>query len=248
MDGVELEFAEDALEAIADQAIHRGTGARGLRAIMEEVLLPVMYDIPSRDDVAKVVVTKETVLGQCPADHRSAQAVAHRASGQDRLGDPVGPAVDVHRIPAQERHQRQPGLGGELHRQRRRRRHRASTGIPAITAFWVELEGGSPAHQQHGAGQRDTVRFQRPADHLVDGVVPADVLAHRQQRAVAAEQCRGVQSAGGGENLLRERTAPGIAVSVAAATVEGSSPGECRLVSRTASREALPQTPHDEVV
>ncbi len=62
MDGVELEFAEDALDAIADQAIHRGTGARGLRAIMEEVLLPVMYDIPSRDDVAKVVVTKETVL------------------------------------------------------------------------------------------------------------------------------------------------------------------------------------------
>jgi ATP-dependent Clp protease ATP-binding subunit ClpX len=61
MDGVELEFTNDALEAIADQAIHRGTGARGLRAIMEEVLLPVMYDIPSRDDVAKVVVTKETV-------------------------------------------------------------------------------------------------------------------------------------------------------------------------------------------
>ena len=61
MDGVELEFSADALEAIADQAIHRGTGARGLRAIMEEVLLPVMYDIPSRDDVAKVVVTKETV-------------------------------------------------------------------------------------------------------------------------------------------------------------------------------------------
>jgi ATP-dependent Clp protease ATP-binding subunit ClpX len=61
MDGVELEFTEEALESIADQAIHRGTGARGLRAIMEEVLLPVMYDIPSRDDVAKVVVTKETV-------------------------------------------------------------------------------------------------------------------------------------------------------------------------------------------
>lgn len=61
MDNVELEFAADALEAIADQAIHRGTGARGLRAIMEEVLLPVMYDIPSRDDVEKVVVTGETV-------------------------------------------------------------------------------------------------------------------------------------------------------------------------------------------
>ncbi|MEB8326384.1 ATP-dependent Clp protease ATP-binding subunit ClpX [Dietzia kunjamensis] len=61
MDGVELEFTEDALEAVADQAILRGTGARGLRAIMEEVLLPVMYDIPGRDDVARVVVTGETV-------------------------------------------------------------------------------------------------------------------------------------------------------------------------------------------
>ena len=61
MDGVELEFADDALEAIADLAILRGTGARGLRAIMEEVLNPVMYDIPGRDDVAKVVVTEQTV-------------------------------------------------------------------------------------------------------------------------------------------------------------------------------------------
>jgi ATP-dependent Clp protease ATP-binding subunit ClpX len=61
MDGVELEFEPDALGAIADQAILRGTGARGLRAIMEEVLNPVMYDIPSRDDVAKVVVTEQTV-------------------------------------------------------------------------------------------------------------------------------------------------------------------------------------------
>ena len=61
MDGVELEFTQDALEAVADQAILRGTGARGLRAIMEEVLLPVMYDIPGRDDVARVVVSGETV-------------------------------------------------------------------------------------------------------------------------------------------------------------------------------------------
>jgi ATP-dependent Clp protease ATP-binding subunit ClpX len=61
MDGVELEFSDDALDAVADQAILRGTGARGLRAIMEEVLLPVMYDIPSRDDVAKVLVNEKTV-------------------------------------------------------------------------------------------------------------------------------------------------------------------------------------------
>jgi len=62
LDGVELEFTEDALEAIADQAILRGTGARGLRAILEEVLLSVMYEVPSRDDVARVVITREAVL------------------------------------------------------------------------------------------------------------------------------------------------------------------------------------------
>ena len=58
---MDLEFRDDSLEAIANQAILRGTGARGLRAIMEEVLLPVMYDIPSRTDVAKVVITEQTV-------------------------------------------------------------------------------------------------------------------------------------------------------------------------------------------
>jgi len=62
LDGVELEFTTDALEAVADQAILRGTGARGLRAIMEEVLLNVMYDVPSRKDVARVVVNAEVVL------------------------------------------------------------------------------------------------------------------------------------------------------------------------------------------
>ena len=62
IDGVELEFEEDALEAIADQAILRGTGARGLRAIMEEVLLSVMYEVPSRKDVARVVISREVVL------------------------------------------------------------------------------------------------------------------------------------------------------------------------------------------
>jgi len=62
IDGVELELTDDALEAVADVAILRGTGARGLRSIMEEVLLPAMFDIPSRDDVARVVVTREAVL------------------------------------------------------------------------------------------------------------------------------------------------------------------------------------------
>ena len=61
LDGVELEFTPDALEAVAEQAILRGTGARGLRAIMEEVLLSVMYDVPSREDVARVVINAEVV-------------------------------------------------------------------------------------------------------------------------------------------------------------------------------------------
>ena len=61
LDGVHLEFSSDALAAIAEQATLRGTGARGLRAIMEEVLLNVMYDVPSRKDVGKVVITDEVV-------------------------------------------------------------------------------------------------------------------------------------------------------------------------------------------
>ena len=60
-DGVELEFSDDALEAVADQAILRGTGARGLRAILEEVLLDVQYDLPSRDDIRRCVITADVV-------------------------------------------------------------------------------------------------------------------------------------------------------------------------------------------
>jgi len=62
MDGVTLEFKEDALRAIAEEAIRRNTGARGLRAIMEEIMLNVMYDIPTRPDVTKCIVTKDTIL------------------------------------------------------------------------------------------------------------------------------------------------------------------------------------------
>ncbi|MEE2522960.1 ATP-dependent Clp protease ATP-binding subunit ClpX [Pseudarthrobacter sp. J75] len=62
IDGVDLVFEDSALEAIADQALERGTGARGLRAIMEEVLLPVMFDLPSRQDIASVVISADVVL------------------------------------------------------------------------------------------------------------------------------------------------------------------------------------------
>lgn len=67
LDDVELEFTTESLDAIAELALHRGTGARGLRAIMESVLLSVMYDVPSRTDVAKVIVTKECIAdGSAP--------------------------------------------------------------------------------------------------------------------------------------------------------------------------------------
>ena len=62
LEDVELEFTDEALTAVADQALIRGTGARGLRAILEEVLLGVMYELPSRTDVGKVVIDDKVVL------------------------------------------------------------------------------------------------------------------------------------------------------------------------------------------
>ncbi|MDO4281043.1 MAG: ATP-dependent protease ATP-binding subunit ClpX [Peptococcaceae bacterium] len=66
MDDVELVFEDEALDAIADEALKRKTGARGLRAILENVMMDIMYDVPSRDDVAKVRITKEAILGEQP--------------------------------------------------------------------------------------------------------------------------------------------------------------------------------------
>ncbi|SNT07033.1 ATP-dependent Clp protease ATP-binding subunit ClpX [Micrococcales bacterium KH10] len=62
LDGVELEFTDEAIAAIADQALLRSTGARGLRSILEEVLQQVMFEVPSRDDIERVVITEQTVL------------------------------------------------------------------------------------------------------------------------------------------------------------------------------------------
>jgi ATP-dependent Clp protease ATP-binding subunit ClpX len=82
LDGVELEFEHDALEAIADLAKLRQTGARGLRAILEEVLGPIMFEVPSSDEVARVVVTREAVLENAAptivphTDRRSAEKSA----------------------------------------------------------------------------------------------------------------------------------------------------------------------------
>ncbi|GGC93123.1 ATP-dependent Clp protease ATP-binding subunit ClpX [Thalassobacillus devorans] len=64
IDDVELEFEEDALREIARKAIERKTGARGLRSIIENIMLDVMYELPSRDDIEKCIITKETVLNE----------------------------------------------------------------------------------------------------------------------------------------------------------------------------------------
>ena len=61
MDGVELSFEDKALEAIAELAIEREIGARGLRAVLEGVMQKIMYDVPSEEDIIKVVVTEECV-------------------------------------------------------------------------------------------------------------------------------------------------------------------------------------------
>lgn len=77
-DGVDLEFEAEALGAIADTAIERNIGARGLRAVMEGMLTQIMYDIPSDPTVAKVVVTKDCVDGSGqPVLERDAERVGY---------------------------------------------------------------------------------------------------------------------------------------------------------------------------
>jgi ATP-dependent Clp protease ATP-binding subunit ClpX len=61
MDDIKLEFEEDALVEVAKRAIERKTGARGLRSIIEEKMLDIMYEMPNRDDVEKCIITKDTI-------------------------------------------------------------------------------------------------------------------------------------------------------------------------------------------
>ena len=70
MDNVELEFSTKALSAIANKAIERKTGARGLRAILEETMTDIMYEIPSNERISKVVITEPTITkGEKPEIH-----------------------------------------------------------------------------------------------------------------------------------------------------------------------------------
>ena len=74
MDGVELEFTHEAIEMVADLAIQRNTGARGLRSIMESVMLDIMYEIPAMEGLTKVIVTKELIEGTGKAEYVFAPA------------------------------------------------------------------------------------------------------------------------------------------------------------------------------
>src|SRR5699024_10580865 len=64
IDDVELVFEEDALDAISELAIERKTGARGLRSIIEERMVDIMFKVPSNDDIKKVVITRETIIDE----------------------------------------------------------------------------------------------------------------------------------------------------------------------------------------
>lgn len=66
MDDVNLEFKEEALDAIAGEAIRRSTGARGLRSILEEIMKDIMFEIPSNESIAKVIINEETVINKTP--------------------------------------------------------------------------------------------------------------------------------------------------------------------------------------
>ena len=78
MDGVKLKFTEGALKAIAREAIRRKTGARGLRAILENAMLDIMYDIPSQKTAREVVITEEVIL-------KKSEPVILHATDKDEL-------------------------------------------------------------------------------------------------------------------------------------------------------------------
>ncbi|MBQ9973227.1 MAG: AAA family ATPase, partial [Firmicutes bacterium] len=82
MDGVELVIEEEAIERIAEKALERKTGARGLRSIFEEVMTDIMYEIPSRNDVVKCIITKDTI------DKVSKPVLVFAENGEEHRSEP----------------------------------------------------------------------------------------------------------------------------------------------------------------
>ena len=82
LDHVDLEIQPDAIEAIAEKALERKTGARGLRGIMEKIMTNIMYEVPSRDDVKKCIITRETVEAEQDPELILAEPKLANAKGQ----------------------------------------------------------------------------------------------------------------------------------------------------------------------
>ena len=119
-----------------------------------------------------------------------------------RIDDPLRARVDVHGSTPQKPDQRHPGLHRQLDGQRRRRRHRGEHRHPGHHRLLHELERRAPRDHQHATRRRNAPVQQRPAEHLVDGVVPSHVLADDERGAVGGEQAGAVQPAGRVEHPL----------------------------------------------
>ena len=104
-DGIELVFADEALHSIADKALERETGARGLRSIIEEVLLEVQFELPSRRDVRKCVVTRDTIDKGTPPDARHRRRPRGRSAPSRVALRPAGCSAGVRR----DQRERSPG-------------------------------------------------------------------------------------------------------------------------------------------
>ena len=85
MDGVELVFEEDAIEAVASKAMERKTGARGLRTVIEDIMLEIMYEIPSQEDVVRCIITKEVVENGAPPTLIRRESLAEKQLKQASL-------------------------------------------------------------------------------------------------------------------------------------------------------------------
>ena len=150
---VELEFTEDALEAVAEQALLRGTGARGLRAILEEVLLNVMYDLPGRSDIGRCVIDGDTVLRKVnptliPRESTRSQRPRRAASASCGSAPPTPRGMAMH-----------PGAQADHHAGQAGRRHGGS-GRWSRTASSTSARTGWPSALRLGPAPR------RPRRHL----------------------------------------------------------------------------------
>ena len=146
MDGVELVIDDDALEAIADLALERGTGARGLRSILESVLLEPMFDVPGRTDVVRCVVTAESVRDQVAPDVRIAKGDAHPSRELRRALHVVRRSADLAGIARRLRTRRAQSPGG----------HRRSQPIVDTLALLAEPQRDYPTIHVTGTNGKGT--------------------------------------------------------------------------------------------